>query len=153
MGTPSRTSLQLDIQSTLEAITVANGYKTTVITVEPAWRGRDDVSEGERPYLCWGIDREEYEHQMFANLKVDITWSVYGLISETLRTWTTMSAALNNLVDDVIAAIMADPTLGGHAVTTLLVASETDEADPDRFEGGWCGIDFKTTYHRETTAS
>jgi hypothetical protein len=154
MATPTRTSILSTIQTTLEGITVANGFKTTVDTVEPYLRGRDDVEEGERPYLGFGFDTEPYDHQMFGNMRVATRWFVTGCV-DTGATWATMSAALNNLIDDIIGAIGADDTLGTYATQTKVVASDSDESDPDALKSGyaWCFVEFETVYYRETTSS
>ena len=155
MGTPVRTSVLADIKSTLEAVSTANGFKTDVDTVEPFLRSRDEVKPGERPYLAFGADRETYEHYCFGTMRVQMPFTVVGYITQ--NDWTAASAAINNLRDDVIAAIMADPTLGGNATQVLLLEDLTDEADPNRgdipADGGAVVLNFRVTYYRDTSSS
>jgi hypothetical protein len=127
-GTPARTSILADIKSTLEAITAANGYKTTVNTVEPYLRSRNDVQVGNaRPYLAFGPDRENYTHNATQEMRAVMPWTIVGYTNGS-GTWATASAEINKLIDDVIAAVMADPTLGGNAVQTVIKSLLTDEA-------------------------
>jgi hypothetical protein len=142
----------LNIKSTLEAITVANGYKTTVALVEPYNRSRDDVATGARPYLCFGIGAETPEQELSNYIKVTAPIYIIGLV--TNGDWTQRSAALNNLIDDIITAMMADYTRGGYAISTLFTGCETDEGDPDAgADGGVCVATFTISYERLTTAS
>lgn len=152
MATPARTSILLDIKSTLEGITVANGYNFDVANVEPWLRPAKDVPAGERPYLGFGLDLESYEHQSFDYMFIKVPWLVVGYLPP-YDSWTEMSAAVNLLIDDIIAAVMADDTLGGTCIGTLCLRSETSEADPQWQEGGWCFVDFETRYERTTSAS
>jgi hypothetical protein len=151
MGTPNRTSLMLEIKSTLEGISSADGYKSTVICVEPWLRSRDDVLPGERPYLGFGFDLEPYEHQLHHNMRVQVPWLVVGYINTA--PWEQMSSELNNLIDDIITIVMANHKFSGYAQQTEVVSSQTDEFDPDRGTGGACFVEFKSIYYRNTTAS
>lgn len=152
MATPSRTSILLDIKSTLEKISTGNGYKTTVATVEPYLRTWDCLGEGEKPYIGFGFDRETYEHQSYHNMRVQVPWTVVGYL-ETQDNWTLASAAANNLIDDIIASVMSDDSLGSHGTQTLLMGSESNEADPDFERAAIVIVDFRTTYYRETTST
>jgi len=157
MATPTRTTILATIQTTLEGIVTGSGYKTEINTVEPYLRGREDVQEGERPYLGFGFDTELYEHQSYHNMRDASKLFVTGCV-DTGATWATMSAALNNLIDDVIAAMHpaagARP-LGGYATSVKCTATDSDESDPDALATGyaWCFLEFEIVYFRETTKS
>jgi len=156
-GTPARTRILLDLKSRFEAITIANGYKTDVTKVEPVLRSRDDVKLGERPYIGFGFDKTIYEHHMGNVLKATVPWTVVGYVSD--RSWTAASAAINKLLDDIIAKIFQDETFGGLAIQTVIVDDLTDEADPDRFtgnceaDGSALVINLRTTFYRNTTST
>lgn len=155
MGTPVRTSILLDIKSTLESISVANGQKTDVVKVDPFLRTRDDVKPGERPYVAFGPGSTPFTHDLFETMRGQMDWTAVGYIDE--NDWTLASAAINDLRDDIIAVIMEDTTLGGTSTQTLLVRDLTDEADPDRatipVDGAAVVLEFRTTYYRDTGSS
>lgn len=154
MGTPSRTSILLDIKSTLTAITVVNGFKTTVVTSESKLRSRDEVVGDERPYTGFGPGRSTYENLM-GHMRVTMPWTVVGYVQEDDEI--IASAAINDLEDDIIAAVMADPTLGGFATFTKIVDDLTDEADPNRRDisddGNAAVVNFETIYYRDYGSS
>ena len=149
MGTPSRTSLLLDIKTKLEAITVANGYHTTVVTVAPYFDSRDTIPIDERPYLGFGITRDEATTDPCGRIYMRAQLYVIGIVTDAA--WGTRADKIQKLIDDVIAALLSDQTRGGNAISTELVAVETDEADPDAgADGGFCVCEFAVTYDRTT---
>lgn len=158
MGTPARTNILLEIKSALEAITVTNGFNTEVATVEPIIRSRDDVLDGERPYLGFGAGREEIEHLCFQDMRVVMPVTIVGYLDEP-TSWTARSAALNLLIDDVLAKLSSDPTLNSNAVSIYFDGQETDEPDPDAGAsagspgGGTLIIYLKIPYYRTVNAS
>jgi hypothetical protein len=154
MATPARTSILLAIKSALEGITVANGYKTDVNNVDPYLRPSRDVGDAERPHICFGsIDVEPYKHKAYDSLETTIKWLAVGNTAAA-ATWAAMSEDVNDLLDDIIAAIVgADDTLGENAVSTYLLWTDTSEADSQWHEGGYCFACFETKYNRDTTST
>lgn len=149
MATPSRTNLLLTIKSTLEGITSGNGYNTTVANVEPWIRSPSEVADGERPHIGFGFDPETYETQGFEYQWIRAKWVAVGSVPKT-ASWETMSAAVNLFLDDIMAAVLADDTLGGYAVQTVCTQSDTSESDRNWREGGYVLLEFETTYERTT---
>ena len=154
-GTTMRELILADIKSTLESISTANGYKTAVDTVEEVLRSRDDVKPGERPYIGFGPDTETVEHTIGSEMRVTLPWTVVGYVSGA--DWATVSGSINDLRDDIMAAVFEDPTLGDNCTQTLLVSDLTDEGDPDRYEipadGAAVVLNFRSIYHRDTLTS
>ena len=155
MGTPNRTSILLNVKTTLEGITVIGGYNTTVLTAEPYLRGREEVKPGEMPYLGFGFDPESYEHHPSSKMRVKVPLTIVGYTQT--RGWAARSAALNLLLDDVIKAMFTDTTRGGYAIMTTLRETQTDEHDPDvdsHGEGkGMAYATFDIVYERDIGAS
>jgi len=153
MGTPNRTNILLDLNTTLNTISTNNGYNTDIDTVEQFVRGRDDVPSGQRPYVGFGcLEDERPEHFAFGEIRVVMPVIVMGLVNQA--TWTTRSAAVNNLADDIIAAVMSDPTRSNYAITTTFTGMLTDEGDPDAGpSGGACVLRFEIPYYRTTSSS
>jgi len=158
MGTPARTNILLEIKTALESITVANGYNSEVVTVEPVLRSRDDVLNGERPYLGFGPGVEPLEHFCTKDIRVEMPVTIVGYLYEP-SDWTTRSAALNLLIDDMIAALQDDRTLNSNAISLYIVNAQTDEADPDAGasagdpSGGTIVMNIKVIYERTINAS
>lgn len=149
MGTPARTGIILAVKSALEGVTVANGYHTTVALVEPYLRGRDDVPVGQRPYIGFGIGQETATNEPTSQIYVTTSLVVVGLVAQAA--WTDRSAAINNLTDDIISAVLRDQTQNNNAVTTKLLTIESDEADADAMaDGGAVVVEFEVVYYRTT---
>lgn len=154
MGTPVRTSLLLDIKSKLEKITVDNGYKTTVDTVQEQVRTRDDVKPGELPYVAFGIERESYTHDAFSHVRVAAEVVVVGYIDGGGLTWAQKSDGVNDLIDDIIVAMISNFNNSDYAVQCKLLRSLTDEWDPDQGNDiAACVVYFEVIYNRELTTS
>jgi hypothetical protein len=145
MATPARTSILLNVETTLGLIAPAT-YKTTVDTVEHVIKARDRVKEGQLPYVGFGAGRETIVHQSFDSLVVTMPLTVVGYI--TASTWALRSAAINDLIDDIIAVMGVDPRRGASAIDTRLLGDETDEVDPDAGVRGMCIVDFEIEYER-----
>jgi hypothetical protein len=150
----------LQVQSQLEDISIANGYKTDVVTVEPFLRTREVPRGSLRPLLGFGFGSETYTHSASNNMRASVPWMIVGYIdtssNETTGGWVAASAAMNNLIDDVIAALLPTTelnSLGGYATQTLLKSVMTSEQDPDREDDGAIVMELTTIYHRDTTAS
>ena len=153
-GTPKRTTALLEIKAILEGITISNGFNTDIKTVEPFLRTRDDVTDGERPYLAFGFDRATYEHYADKEMRISQPWTVVGYLDTRRDDWTDASAKINYLIDDVIAAVMGAPELNNGTLTqTIPIDDLTDEADPDREDGSAVVINFASIYHRDNKAS
>lgn len=158
MAVTSKALILRDIRSTFEAVSIANGFKTDVTTVEEFLRSRDEVETGNRPLIGFGADQETYEHHMGNVMRVQLPWTAVGYIRETdSEVWDDSLDTINDLRDDIIAAIMADHTLGGSATQTLLLSDLDDTADPNRRDisedGGAVVLNFMTTYYRTTGSS
>lgn len=153
MGTPKRTSILTSLQTLLEGITVANGYNTTVDTVEPWLRSRDDVKSGELPYIGFGLGPESYRHESFGSFIATCPLVILGYVADP--DWATRSVKINALVDDIIARLNTDPTHNGNAIDTYPIRLETDEVDPDAEEAGVGSLvfEYEIKYHRGSTAS
>ena len=113
----------------------------------------DDVSVAMRPYLAFGPGKETIINEPCNQIYVKMPLVIVGLVSPS-ATWSTTSASINNLIDDVIAAMFTDHTRGGYAMCSKLIGCETDEPDPDMStDGACCIIEFEIEYIRTMSAS
>ena len=103
MATPARKLILSNLQTTFESITVANGYKTTVVKVQALARGYADVKTGERPFIGYVPQAEQVEYQPFNRIRCTLNVSVIGHVSGNSQS--DRSAKLNDLIDDLIAAL------------------------------------------------
>ena len=81
MPTPARKLILSNLQTTFESITVANGYKTTVVKVQALARGYADVKTGERPFIGYVPQAEQVEYQPFNRIRCTLNVSVIGHVS------------------------------------------------------------------------
>ena len=148
MATPARKLILENLQTTFEAITTGNGYKTTVTLVQALARGYFDVKSGERPFIGYVPTTESMQHQPGDNVYNIMNMSVIGHIAgDTLAERQTK---INNLIDDVIAALNVDTTRGANAISTTALSVETDEGDPDAFGDGSFLMQTQIRYVRTT---
>lgn len=128
MATPPRNLITADIAATLATITVANGYKTTVQTVDRVIKNWSEIGTEEFPWVGFCFPREQLTERVFGMVDVRMQGVIVGHINT--GTDLTRSNLLGNLQDDLIAALHVDCTRGGNAITTLLKGdSENDEGD------------------------
>ena len=116
MGTPARKLILNNLQTTFEGITTGNGFKTTVVKVQALARGYADVKTGERPFVGYVPQAEQVQHQPFDQMLCTLNVSVIGHVSGNSQS--DRSTKLNNLIDDLIAALNTDTTRGANAIST-----------------------------------
>jgi len=155
MGTPNRTSILDNIETTLTGITTANGYKTDVTTVERVLKTWDEVGSEQYPWLGFlaGIATPEYQPGNL--MRMILPFTLFGHINEPSST---KSDALSDLEDDLIAALNADQTRGDYAVSTTIKTIMSDDGDPDSDEGSKGGsgtivMEIEIVYMRTTASS
>ncbi|MFH1738820.1 MAG: hypothetical protein ABIH23_07410 [bacterium] len=151
MGTPKRTSILLDLRTTLALVT-APTYKTTVATVDDGVRPLLDVPESERPYIGWDVGIETPAHDAFDSILWKIPIALAGYVWTT-DDWETRSTAINDFVDDLIAVVAVDPSRDGYAISTWVRGMMTNENEIDAGNDGWCIIDMEIEYERTVTSS
>lgn len=151
MATPARKLILNNLQTTFEGITVAGGYKTTIVKVQALARGYADVKTGERPFIGYVPQAEQVEYQPFNRIRCTLNVSVIGHVNGNSQS--DRSTKLNNLIDDLIAALNEDPTRGSNAINTKLVQFETDEGDPDGRGDGSVLAQVQIQYERSVSSS
>jgi len=151
MGTPARKLILNNLQTTFEGITTGNGFKTTVVKVQALARGYADVKTGERPFVGYVPQAEQVQHQPFDQMLCTLNISVIGHVNGNSQS--DRSTKLNNLIDDLIAALNADTTRGANAISTTLVQLETDEGDPDARGDGSVLAQVQVKYTRTIASS
>ena len=151
MVTPRRKLILDDYITALSGITIANGYKTTVVTVERVIKSWEGSKPGEKPSIGILPQREDITHEPSQQMRVDMT---VVLVCHVIGT----SAAdrytkLNDLLDDVIVALNFDTSRNGQAVSTTIVSVETDEGDDDALGDGTMVVHTRCVFYRTTAAS
>ena len=151
MGTPARKNILDNVGTVLNTITTGNGYKTTLATVEAFTKGWGDMGSGAKPFVGYAPGPERLQflpgNQIRVRLDLIITCHISGTTQDA------RSVALNNLLDDLIAALNLDTTRGGHAVSTTITQAESDEGSPDANHEGSMLVRAEVVYFRNTSSS
>ena len=129
MAPPSRKLIIDDLKTTLEGITTAAGYKSTITTVEVLAKTWLQTSEVVRPWLGIVPQATSYEHLPAGRVRSVLRIDIIGHVSN--GTYAEKRERLANLLDDIFAVVNVDPTRGANAVSTFVVKSETDEGAPE----------------------
>tara|TARA_R110002020_G_scaffold171937_3_gene362049 strand:+ start:1641 stop:2102 length:462 start_codon:yes stop_codon:yes gene_type:complete len=151
MGTPVRKDIVSNIGSVLATITTDNGYKTTVVTVEAVGKTWADVGSGAKPWIGYAPVRESFEYFPGSQIRVVLNVTIIAHISGT--TQADRATKLNDLLDDIIAALNLDTTRGGKAIATTITTVETDEGSPDANGFGSMVLTVDVPYIRTLSAS
>jgi hypothetical protein len=146
MATPSRKLIIDNLKTTLESITVANGYNSTVNTVEVLAKTWLQVSEVVRPWLGIVPQETKYEYLPAGLVRSTMQISVIGHVPN--GTYAEKRDRLADLLDDLFAAVNVDTTRAGNAVSTTVSSAETDEGAPEA--EGTIVIDLNVVYMRTT---
>lgn len=126
-----RENILSNIKTTLETITIANGYANTIASVQ-RWDKRGNVL---RQVPCIVVNAGQEEKQMSPNPLFTCRLSVY------LDLWIRQDESdaqptdtlLSSLLGDIEKALMVDNTRGGYAIETNIksnVPFETVEGQP-----------------------
>ena len=146
MATPARRLILSNLKSTIEGVTVANGYKTNIVTVESVAKSFADTVSGEKPWVGIYPKRESLAYEHGGVIRVTFTALLICHISRA--TASVRADSLNDLLDDLIAVLSVDTTRGGNAVMTSIVTVETDEGDPDAYGHGSMVATTEVIYYR-----
>tara|TARA_R110000824_G_scaffold186635_1_gene367897 strand:+ start:117 stop:569 length:453 start_codon:yes stop_codon:yes gene_type:complete len=150
MATPNRRLVLQNIKTVLETITTGNGYKTTIDTVEALGKSWATVKPGQKPWLGIVPQRESLKFE-YSNIRVNLTVLIIGHVTGT--TQDDRATKLNNLLDDVIAALNTDTTRSNNAISTTITTVETDEGAPDGDGDGSMVITVDVVYFRGVGSS
>ena len=150
MATPTRRLVLQNIKTVLETITTGNGYKTTIDTVEALGKSWAGVKPGQKPWLGIVPQRESLSFE-YSNIRVVLTLLVIGHVAGT--TQDDRASKLNDLLDDVIAALNTDTTRDNNAISTTITSVETDEGAPDGDGDGSMVITTNVAYFRGVGSS
>jgi len=155
MGTPPKESILDNFQTTLEGITIANGYKTDVETVERLIKEWHSVGAGLRAWVGYMPQVSTFKYYAFGQLRVTMPIIVAAHVNAATKALA--SEAITNIEDDILAAISADTTRGGFATMTHLISQQDDIGDPDSIDsqgaGGTLTMTFNVVYHRDGSLS
>jgi hypothetical protein len=151
-----------NMKAALVGITQANSRLTDVATVrEYAMEWETSRPDGPLPWLGMFFGRVRVEPKSFdvfdCFLPVDVVCHV------TAATRTAALDTLEDLLDDIIVAVLADPRRGvntntglHNAITTKYLGEEHDASDPDGMDSrggtGTMIVHFEIKYQRGTTA-
>ena len=145
MATPTRRLVLQNVKTGLETISTGNGYKTNVATVEALGKSWATVKPGEKPWIGIVPQRESLKFE-YSNIRVSLAVLIIGHVSGT--TQDDRAGKLNDLLDDIIAALNTDTTRDNNAISTTVATVETDEGAPDGDGDGSMVATVNITYLR-----
>lgn len=155
MATPARALILDNLETVLVAIGSNATDKTAPQKVERVIKDWVSVGGNERPWIGFRPAREITTHTPFGRIEVRLTVDIVGHVSSGSDG--ERSDRLNDLMDDIYAALNRDTTRDGNAVTTTVKQTETDEGSPDTIDsrggGGSLVMNVEIFYERTTSAS
>ena len=147
MATPSRKLILDDIKTTCEGIAVAAGFKSNVATVLRVAKTWTQAKNLAKPLIAIVAGAERIEERGFNFIDAFWTVSLIGYIEKDADPDVNLTR-INELQDDMIAALHADIRRGGNAISTKAKSFETDEMDEAGQESMVMG--FEIHYERTT---
>jgi len=129
-----RESILDDIETQLNTISQANGYRLDVARVTRQWIPPGDIKPDEFP--CLEI-LDDVEPPFYHGQRVvyEFTVLIYGFIKRTKKQQTdsseNLSQRLNKLLRDVKDVLLVDPRRNGVAMNTTFGTSDTSYAEED----------------------
>ena len=93
----------------LRSITVANGYRDTVRTVQLGFRDPNNVPESVRPLIAIMPVRESWFDQSGSEVRVDWVIDLYCYATPAEASTDSMARRLSDFTADVRKALYADP--------------------------------------------
>ena len=131
MAVPAKRLILSNLETTLQGITTGNGYKTDVATVSLVTADWDGARAfGAWPVLCLMPRATIVQHQPFGLMRTTLPVDIVAHLEPTSDS--DAYDKLEDLIDDVIAAVSVDPRRGGNAIDTMVDNDNTDEGDPDK---------------------
>jgi hypothetical protein len=118
-----------DVESSLLAITIGNGYRTTVRTVDREVKVRHEVGSQQMPYIGFGLTETTSEPTLPGGL-IRCVSRMTVLAHVSAASADDATTVLAGLEDDIIAALMGAPTRDGNAIDTLWMRTVEDVPDP-----------------------
>lgn len=142
-----RRDITSNVKTTLEAISIANGFNTDVTTVETLLKIYDEVPPSIRPWIgiLPEIERAEY---LPGQIRMVLPFNLLGYTFAATNVESDKLDDINDLHDDIIEAMNADQTRGGNAVATTLTEAETNEDQEG--QDGVVRLTFEVAYFRAT---
>lgn len=106
--TDVREDIVTEMVTRLTAITAANGYRTTIDTVERGYRDPSQVGTSERPWIGVVPLREDYTDEP-GRVAVMMRVGIFCYMTPSAATQAAVTAALSDLAADVRKALYASP--------------------------------------------
>ena len=152
MATVGKVAWMQRVDTVLTGITVAGGYRTTVARVEPMIKTWEEVGRGITPFVGYGIATTISEPYYPGNqIRCVATLNIVAHVSEADAD--AALVALGNLEDDILGALMEEPTLDGNAIDIKWRSTQDDVQDPHastvtRGGRGSMLMEFEVTWDR-----
>jgi len=148
--TSKRETIMAYFATRLATITVANGYNTTVTTVErvitPPEITETDFTDMPLVLLAEGSEAIDYEPSEMAMSEIGFT--LYGYLKAS---GTTVSpTTLNAFIEDLRRLVAAESSANGNAVDTIVTAVDVSHASGLPYASA--KVSVRTLYHHEVAS-
>lgn len=128
------------METALRAITVANGYRSTVVTVSREFATYEDTTTASRPWISYFPDPGAQPARIYEFGGSRYQLDVFLVAILDARTQAEKTAAVADLAADIEQVMVGEnATWGGYAVqTTCIQDAQSDEGaeDPKGTKGG-----------------
>ena len=149
------------IKEMFEDITVANGYRNTITTVEMVTRCHDDPNIGVDglPWIGFVPQKEIISDTSFGENRVD--WPIwvlshFHLVTSGVATALNLATACSNMFTDIRRKIYENPTLGVEGVTSTRVTGRIGSegsAEAVRLNRGSVQVDMMVRFREDVDAA
>lgn len=152
MATPPRRTILTNLTTTLQGITAAAGYKTTVVKVERVRSAKvwEEVQASDRPYIGI-VPQDERFRSEHVGPYYQIEFTIALVCYVTAATADARASAMADLIDDIIHRVSVDRSRGGVASDTWVTRTVTDEGDTE--DDGCLRVDLQVRYFRTEAQS
>lgn len=153
MGTAPRQLWLAALEDTLKGITTSSGYKSSVVTAERVVRAPEDIPNDRRPYIGIQTGKGVPEYHPSYGIRCVEAVTLYCYVPHEGDDKAT-AGRIDNLLDDIFAALGQDPVLSEAATDVKVVEYDSDESDSDKDDqSGVMLVALSVTYHREARSS
>lgn len=150
MADTIREKILANIKTTLETITVANGYNKTIASVQ-RWKQSGNALKTV-PCIIIGAGHEEYEDRpgFITSCKFSVMLDLWIRHNETVDNMST-DALLNIYLGDIKKALMVDHHRGGYAAATRIQTTVAFEGFEEGAPNAGLIVGVEIEYRHKTT--
>lgn len=130
MSTPVIEAIAVNIETAVNAITVANGFNQDLSAIRPKRVDFIDVAPKDLTVLIKQADEEQAKAQAVTTQEWEQPFVIMAIVLDSDDAATSIDTRINQVRADIQKKLMADPTRGGNAIDTIILPSaEFDDGE------------------------